>query len=91
MANRDRANIITNGIALLKDDAARTPDVRSDLVIAIAASQLGSNDDQGLARLVEAELPFIQNRVETGDLPMRLIQARIVERLVKQPQRAAGR
>ena len=91
VANRDRANIITNGIALLKDDAARTPDVRSDLVIAIAASQLGSNDDQGLARLVEAELPFIQNRVETGDLPMRLIQARIVERLVKQPQRAAGR
>ena len=80
LARRDRKGIVAQGTELLKDDSARNPDLRSDLIVAMSAALLGENDIEGLETLMRSELAFIQSRA-SSDLALRLIESLVIEKL----------
>jgi spermidine synthase len=80
VALRDRPNIIASGSRLLNENVLHSPEMHSDVILAVMASLLGTGDDQALAKLLQTQLPFVESQAQ-DDLSMRLVTTLAFARL----------
>jgi spermidine synthase len=90
LARRDRQAIVAHGSALLDASGALAPDVRPDVVVAVAAALLGGADPKPGIELLKREIALVDRRREFN-MPMRLVEAIAMAKMSAVPPKTEAR